>query len=139
MGGVGVDTDQVLCECACGCRNDCAPFKIPLCPDCSMSGECERKCQEQARERAANQPLPTPPPARTLGEKRVGLRFNPSGSLAVDIIKREGADLIDIINDLGGEGNSQFVRWKSEALTCIETGIMYAVKAATAGMEPEDG
>ena len=77
--------------------------------------------------------------ALTLGEKRVGVRFNPSGSLAVDIIKREGADLIDIINDLGGPGNSQFQRWKAEALTCIETGIMYAVKAATAGMEPEDG
>ena len=85
------------------------------------------------------EPLPDPPPARTLGEKRVGIRFNPSGSLAVDIIKREGADLIDLISELGGPVNSQFGRWKAEALTCIETGIMYAVKAATAGMEPEDG
>ena len=94
---------------------------------------------EMPSEITVAEPLPAPAPDRTLGEKRVGVRFNPSGSLAVDIIKREGADLLDIINDLGGPGNSQFGRWKAEALTCIETGIMYAVKAATAGMEPEDG
>ena len=83
--------------------------------------------------------VPVAPPNRTLGEKRVGVTFNPSGSLAVDIIKLEGAALIDLIDQLGGPGNSQFGRWKAEAMTCIETGVMFAVKAATAGMEPEDG
>lgn len=29
-------SDILRCECACGCRNDCAPFLIPCCPECGM-------------------------------------------------------------------------------------------------------
>ena len=34
---MATETKPIICTCACGCRNDCAPFKIPLCYGCSIS------------------------------------------------------------------------------------------------------
>ena len=71
----------------------------------------------------------------TLGEKRVVVNFNASNDNTVDRIKRLSADLIDLVDGMPN-GNSQAGRWKAEAMTCIETGAMYAVKGATAGQDP---
>ena len=32
----------IECTCGCGCLQDTAPFKIPLCYDCAIRTECER-------------------------------------------------------------------------------------------------
>ena len=73
----------------------------------------------------------------TLGERRVVLKFNPSHHWSkVDAIKHNAAKMIDQIAAIP-DGNSQCGRWKAEAQTLIETGAMFAVKAATAGQEPE--
>ena len=74
--------------------------------------------------------------SRTLGEARVITRFNPSNTSAVDVIKNDAAKMIDWIDAIP-VGNSQCGRWKAEAMTLIETGAMFAVKAATAGQEKE--
>ena len=70
----------------------------------------------------------------TLGEQRVVHDFNASGENRVDELKSAGAKLIDDIAAIP-DGNSQCPRWKAEAMTLIETGVMFAVKAATAGAE----
>ena len=41
------DTKQIICTCACGCRNDCAPFKIPLCYYCAIRMSCEVLSEEK--------------------------------------------------------------------------------------------
>ena len=75
----------------------------------------------------------------TLGERRVGLNFNPSKPGTVDVLKEKAAELIDLIEQIsdGSNAKPQCRRWKAIAQTEIETGAMYAVKAATAGQEPE--
>lgn len=81
----------------------------------------------------------------TKGEYRVGISFNPGGNEQVNKIKRAAADLIDLIdkidipthpNDIGGEvyqstQHSEILRLKALALTAVEEGAMWAVKAAT--------
>ena len=74
---------------------------------------------------------------QTLGEKRVVKAFNSEGLPAVEEIKRACADLIDWISGIPNV-NSQTARWKATAMTEIETGCMYAVKAVTAGQEREE-
>lgn len=67
---------------------------------------------------------------KTVGETRVGVDFNPSRNPLVDEIKRNSADLIDKIYDVGQQTAIPDVkRWAAEAATNIETGCMYAVKA----------
>jgi len=63
---------------------------------------------------------------KTEGEWRVGMDFNPSGSLQVRTIKRMAADLIDYIQEFGKDG-----RTTSLAMTAFEDGAMWAVKAVT--------
>jgi hypothetical protein len=66
----------------------------------------------------------------TLGEYRVGISFNPGGNPVVDKIKRAAADLIDLVESIRTEvGESE--RLKALAMTHIEDGAMWAVKAAT--------
>jgi len=74
------------------------------------------------------------------GEFRVGVDFNPSHDVVVDKLKRQAADLIDTIEEIGVRfGGEEFVarhdgevaRLKSLAQTSIEDGAMWAVKAAT--------
>lgn len=65
----------------------------------------------------------------TLGEYRVGITFNPGGNEMVDKIKRATADLIDLIDTI--DQPTEAMRLKALALTHIEDGAMWAVKAAT--------
>ena len=71
----------------------------------------------------------------TKGEYRVGITFNPSGDDTVGQIKRMAADLIDLIETITTDGETdQYIevsRLKWLAQTAIEDGAMWAVKAAT--------
>lgn len=68
----------------------------------------------------------------TFGEKAVGLTFNPSADPTVQTIKQKCADLIDEIHELRtNQPNSEIARMASIAITEIQTGQMWAVKAAT--------
>jgi hypothetical protein len=76
----------------------------------------------------------------TKGEYRVGINFNPSADDAVGQIKRMAADLIDLIDSipvspeamqLGSARAIEVTRLKALALTAIEEGAMWGVKAAT--------
>lgn len=74
----------------------------------------------------------------TKGEYRVGVTFNPSSNPVVDAIKRQAADLIDLIEGIPGAEvrdlrGSEVGRLKALAQTAIEDGAMWAVKAATKG------
>lgn len=72
----------------------------------------------------------------TLGEKRIQVIFNASGSSSVDKIKRMAAMLIDEIDDtIPNPVDPDKARWKSMALTAIEEGCGWAVKALTAETE----
>lgn len=80
----------------------------------------------------------------TIGEYRVGLKFNPSENPDVSAIKKLAASLIDVIESIeydedvtidedfdGYMRSKEIVRLKSLAMTAIEEGAMWAVKAAT--------
>jgi len=73
----------------------------------------------------------------TKGEYRVGINFNPSGENLVGQIKRKAADLIDLIETITTDGETdQYIevsRLKALAQTDIEVAAMHAVKAATKG------
>ena len=72
---------------------------------------------------------------QTKGEYRVGITFNPSASGLVDEIKRKAADLIDLIDSIPSdretERGNETGRLKALAQTEIESAAMWAVKAAT--------
>lgn len=68
----------------------------------------------------------------TFGEKAVGITFNPGGHPEVESVKRQCADIIDNLNDARNRTDSGDVkRMFSEAITNIQTGQMWAVKAIT--------
>lgn len=67
----------------------------------------------------------------TLGEYRVGISFNPGKNPLVDRIKHVAAGLIDMINEMEHGEDSEVKRLQALALTHIEDGAMWAVKAAT--------
>jgi hypothetical protein len=74
--------------------------------------------------------------AKTKGEYRVGINFNPSNDDMVAKIKRAAADLIDLIETIPGAEmrdlrGSEVGRLKALAQTDIESAAMWAVKAAT--------
>lgn len=79
---------------------------------------------------------------KTLGEQRVRTDFNVAGSANVDKIKHLSAQLINLINDLPtpqvdnapANLSGEFARCKAKALTEIEDGAMWGVKAATYGL-----
>ena len=75
---------------------------------------------------------------KTLGEKRVRTDFNVAGYEVVDDLKMDAARFINDIDqlenkDIPPESIGEFVRLKSLAMTAIEEGAMWAVKAATMG------
>ena len=84
--------------------------------------------------------------AQTKGEYRVGIAFNPSGDDLVTQIKRQAADLIDLIRSIPDFSdapvealpvwNGEIARLKALAQTEIESAAMWAVKAATKQMPP---
>jgi hypothetical protein len=69
----------------------------------------------------------------SVGEHRVGVNFNPSGKPEVDEVKRLAARLIDMINEFDGSypADAGRSRLKALAMTNIEQGAMWAVKALT--------
>ena len=67
-------------------------------------------------------------PEQTLGSRRVRVDHNPGGSAVVSRLKRGGAALIDDISSLAHADK----RAQAIALTKVEEGVMWAVKAATA-------
>lgn len=70
---------------------------------------------------------------KTIGETRVRTAFNPSANGDVDQIKQKAAELINLINNLPSPPNpSEAGRLKALAMTAIEEGAMWGVKAATA-------
>ena len=72
---------------------------------------------------------------QTIGQYRVGLDFNPSNDLTVHRIKEKAAALIDeidsIIIDKSKLDVGEVARLKALAMTAIEEGAMWGVKAAT--------
>lgn len=71
----------------------------------------------------------------TKGEYRVGFGFTPSGADLVSQIKHQAAGLIDLIetipSDRETDAGSERGRLKAIAQTEIESAAMWAVKAAT--------
>lgn len=68
----------------------------------------------------------------SFGEKAVGITFNPGGIPEVNLIKENCALIIDQLQVARLTCNNQDkARMYSEAITAIQTGQMWAVKAAT--------
>lgn len=68
----------------------------------------------------------------TFGEKAVGITFNPSGDVPTQQIKEKAAALIDCLNDYrNATDDPEQKRMFSVAITEIQTGQMWGVKAAT--------
>lgn len=74
---------------------------------------------------------------KTLGEVRVRTVFNPANDSYVDQLKQKSAELIDLINQAANKPDwddftlGEWNRLKAKAMTDIENGAMWAVKAAT--------
>ena len=69
---------------------------------------------------------------QTFGQKAVGINFNPSNQDAIYICKKRYADLIDEMNDLRANTDSQEQkRLCSVAITELQTAQMWSVKALT--------
>ena len=75
---------------------------------------------------------------KSLGEERVGVIFNPSGSQRALRIKNLAAKLIDVVNEVETE-NGEVHRLKALAMTAIEEGAMWGVKAAVRSEVRDDG
>ena len=67
----------------------------------------------------------------TEGEYRVGISFNPSNNPAVDSIKSKAAALIDELAPIAADRDHPGARCAAIAMTEIESGTMWAVKAVT--------
>lgn len=72
----------------------------------------------------------------SVGEMRVRTSFNPSENGTVDQIKQKTAELINLCEELKGDGSSvisgETMRLISLAQTSFEEAAMWGVKAATA-------
>lgn len=64
----------------------------------------------------------------TTGEDRVRIKFNPSASSTVDLVKMQTAELIDIMEHHKGLDP----RLAALAMTSYEEAVMWAVKLLTA-------
>jgi hypothetical protein len=70
---------------------------------------------------------------KTLGEIRIRIDFNESGNSTVNDIKRNSAQMIDLLKHLQTDaGQSEKNRLIAIAQTKYEEAAMWAVKAATA-------
>jgi hypothetical protein len=71
----------------------------------------------------------------TVGEQRVRTQFNASASASVDVIKQQAATLINTIDSLRpSQCSSEQARLIALAMTAVEEGAMWGVKAATYGV-----
>lgn len=72
---------------------------------------------------------------KTLGEARVRTDFNVSKDSTVDVLKNGTANLINVCEQLNGDGSAivagEKIRLISLAQTAYEEAAMWAVKAAT--------
>ncbi len=68
---------------------------------------------------------------KTVGEQRVRIDFNVSGSDKVAEIKRKAAELINLVEAIDSTGSEELERIKYLASYQFEDGAMWAVKAAT--------
>jgi hypothetical protein len=73
---------------------------------------------------------------KTIGERRVKIDFNTTGSTIVDNIKRRSAELIDLIESVRDirefediDAITEYIRLRERAMTYIEDGCSIAVKA----------
>ena len=88
----------------------------------------------------------------TLGQRRVGLDFNPSGSTTIDRVKQKTSELIDLVLDIPvGEPSeddsndraivvaphdrAEIARLKALAAKAYDEAAMWAVKAAVRSWE----
>ncbi|MDC6033466.1 hypothetical protein [Proteus mirabilis] len=70
--------------------------------------------------------------SQTLGQKLVGISFNPSGNIIVDAVKQNAADTIDLIQDSMQKATSEeSLMIYNEAIRRIMDAQMWAVKAIT--------
>ncbi|EGT3592098.1 TPA: hypothetical protein SMP77_003615 [Proteus mirabilis] len=70
--------------------------------------------------------------SQTLGQKLVGISFNPSGNIIVDAVKQNAADTIDLIQDSMQKATSEeSLMIHNEAIRRIMDAQMWAVKAIT--------
>ena len=80
----------------------------------------------------AFEPAETSEPARTYGERAVGLDFNPSGNPAVSYCKEKIAAAIDQMHDLrNASPDPEIKRLASLAITEMQGAAMWGVKALT--------
>lgn len=74
---------------------------------------------------------------KTLGEKRVRVEFNVNNDEYIHLLKQKSAELINLIDQAANypgwedETLREWLRLKALAMTSIEEGAMWAVKAAT--------
>lgn len=69
---------------------------------------------------------------KTLGQKLVGISFNPGGNILVDEAKQKSADLIDIVHAYMLDSASEEAQMiHNEAIRRIMDAQMWAVKAIT--------
>ena len=69
---------------------------------------------------------------QTLGQKLVGISFNPGGNIMVDAVKQNAADTIDLIQDSMQKAVSEeSLMIHNEAMRRIMDAQMWAVKAIT--------
>ena len=73
--------------------------------------------------------------ALSKGQEAVRYKFNPSGNDDVQRIKQETASLIDFCEDLKNKDPHGRGRLVALAQTAYEEASMWAVKAATNGLE----
>ncbi|EEU7555564.1 hypothetical protein [Proteus mirabilis] len=70
--------------------------------------------------------------SQTLGQKLVGISFNPSGNIIVDAVEQNAADTIDLIQDSMQKATSEeSLMIHNEAIRRIMDAQMWAVKAIT--------
>ena len=74
---------------------------------------------------------------KTLGEKRVRVEFNINNDEYIHLLKQKSAELINLVDQAANrlswddETLREWLRLKALAMTSIEEGAMWAVKAAT--------
>lgn len=74
---------------------------------------------------------------KTLGEKRVRVEFNINNDEYIHLLKQKSAELINLVDQAvnhpswNDETLKEWLRLKALAMTSIEEGAMWAVKAVT--------
>lgn len=87
---------------------------------------------QESQEFSGQKEAPQSERTLTFGEKAVGVTFNPGGHPGVNSIKEKCAALIDELHEFRNNSTSPDAkRCASEAITQIQTGQMWGVKAVT--------